>query len=64
MVDQKDTVSRQIHIPKDLAEKLRNVAVHEGKSVEAVIIGCLEEAIPPRYEKWVEQEYKKLGRRK
>jgi hypothetical protein len=59
----KDTVSRQISLPRELAEKLRSVAGYE-KSVEEVIIECLQEAIRPRYEKWVKQEYEKITRRK
>jgi hypothetical protein len=57
-----DTKSKTIYIPLDLHTKITRIAGY-GK-VDPLIIECLEEAIEPRYEKWVKEELAKVTRRK
>ena len=56
-------VKRQVRLPMDLAEKLRNVAGYG--NVEDLIIECLEEAITPRYRKWLNDKVaREMGEKK
>jgi hypothetical protein len=57
-----NTVSHQLFLPIDLDKKAKMLAEY-GK-VDALIIECLEEAIGPRYEKWLKHELAKVSRQK
>lgn len=54
-----NTASRTIFVPLELNKKLTAMAEH-GK-VDDLIFECLEEAVAPRWSKWLKAELAKLN---